>query len=129
MGTATQNRRYPRATIDSPGVMIVRLPGHPMPRKIPIAIRSISPEGLGVLLGETCPIEKKAMVTIDFTVGSQHFEIPGLVAWTAPSGKPRGALDLGVRFQLAMVPNAVRQAYATWVVDFLRRNPPVVPSS
>ena len=108
--------------MNSPGVMTVRVPGTPIARKVAVSIKSISPEGLGLSLGaERFPVEAKAMVTMDFRVDSQRFEIPGLVAWVAPPSGSKGDLDLGIRFQLAMVPNAVRTAYAQWIVDFLRR--------
>ena len=125
MGTVTQNRRYPRATIQAPAVMTVKVPGTPIARKVAVSIKSISPEGLGLsLAGERFPVETKAMVTMDFHIDSKHFEIPGLVAWVAsPSAK--GDMDLGIRFQLAMVPNAVRTAYAQWIVDFLRKQMPI----
>ena len=90
--------------------------------RLPVAIRSISPEGVGVSLGnERCTLERRTTVMVNFVVEGHKFEIPGQIVWVAGSKAPRGPLDIGVRFTLAAVPNEIRQAYARWIVDFLRR--------
>ncbi len=122
MGNATVNRKYPRAGIDQAGVMTVRGADQ---RRLRVAIRSISCEGVGVaLLDPRCPLERRAMVTVDFRVDGNHFEIPGLIAWVAPDASPPTPVDVGVRFQLAMVPLKTREAYARWIVAYLGKQAP-----
>ena len=122
MSNAAVNRKYPRADVDQRGVLTVRIPDKNVTHRVPVAIRQISCEGVGlVFLDEGCPVERRDMVTMDFKVDSLHFEIPGLIAWVAPRKSRSGQLDLGIRFQLALVPNETRQAYARWIVELLRR--------
>jgi hypothetical protein len=120
MGNTAVNRKYPRADIDHPGVMTVRIPDRGLTQPVPVAIRQISCEGAGLALRATAmPLERRTMVTMNFKVEGRHFEIPGLIAWVAPAKAPHGPLDLGVRFQLALVPAATREAYARWIVSLL----------
>jgi hypothetical protein len=122
MGTAQANRKYPRAGVDQPGVMSFRVGEQRLERRVPVAIRSISCEGVGVSLGgERCSLDRRTVVTMEFKVDSHHFQIPGQVVWTARPGEP-GQMDMGVRFQLAMVPSAMRETYARWIVGLLKRH-------
>jgi len=130
MGTATiTNRKYPRAGLEQPGVMTVRVPDQPLAQRVPVTIRSISPEGVGVHLQELrLRLERRASVTVHFVVEGRQFEIPGSIAWVAPAPGTQSGLDLGVRFQLALVPIGMRQSYANWIVSLLRRQgSPTVP--
>jgi hypothetical protein len=123
MGLTPVNRKYPRATIDQPGVMTVRSSDQRLPnRKVAVAIRSISPEGVGLALqNDRPPLERRSTVVMDFRVDGHHFEIPGQIVWVASNPAQRGPLDVGIRFQLAAVTNDTRLAYARWVVDYLRK--------
>ncbi len=120
MSSTAVPRKYPRAEIDQPGVLSVRMPSLQETRRVPVAIRSISCEGVGLVLGsERCPLERRATVTMDFIIEGFHYQIPGLIVWVAPP-TAKGPLDVGVKFQLAAVTNETRQAYARWIVSFLR---------
>jgi hypothetical protein len=130
MGTAAiTNRKYPRAGLEQPGVMTVRVPDQPLAQRIPVTIRSISPEGVGVQVDEKrLRLERRATVTMHFVVEGRQFEIPGSIAWVAPAANPQSRMDVGVHFQLALVPIGMRQSYANWIVSLLRRQgSPTVP--
>jgi hypothetical protein len=87
-----------------------------------VAIRSISPEGAGIAFsGPPCALERRSTVTMSFRVDSHTFDIPGQIVWTAGTQAARSPVEVGIRFQLAAVPNETRQAYARWIVELLRR--------
>jgi hypothetical protein len=127
MGVFTANRKYPRVDVDQPGVLTVRVPHQPLAQRVPVAIKSISPEGVGVALADTrYKLERRATVTMHFDVDGRHFEIPGQVVWVAPPATP-GRPDVGVRFTLALAPHDMRKSYANWIVNLLRRQGPPAP--
>jgi Tfp pilus assembly protein PilZ len=121
MGVFTASRKYPRVDVNQPGVLTVRVPDQLLAHRVPVAIKSISPEGVGVALTDTrYRFERRATVTMHFDVDGRHFEIPGQVVWvTPPSGQ--GKPDVGVRFTLALAPNEMRKSYALWIVNLLRQ--------
>jgi Tfp pilus assembly protein PilZ len=128
MGVFTANRKYPRADVNQPGVLTVRIPDQALAHRVPVAIRSISCEGVGIALTDTrYRLERRATVTMHFDVDGKHFEIPGQVVWVTPAsgaGKP----DVGVRFTLALAPLEMRQSYAHWIVNLLRRQGTSAPT-
>jgi hypothetical protein len=120
------SRRYPRIEIDKQAALDFRLPSRgrmePELVRIPVAIRSISCEGVGLALcDQRWPLSCGTSVTLYFVVDSQRFEIPGRVVWLAPQQQP-SPIDAGVHFQLALAGSTVRQSYATWIVDLIVRS-------
>jgi hypothetical protein len=127
MGVFTASRKYPRADVNQPGVLTVRLPDQALAHRVPVAIRSISCEGVGIALTDTrYRLERRATVTMHFDVDGKHFEIPGQVVWVAPPAVP-GKPDVGVRFSLALAPVEMRTSYANWIVNLLRRQGAATP--
>jgi Tfp pilus assembly protein PilZ len=121
MGVFTANRKYPRVDVNQPAVLTVRVPDQALAHRVPVAIKSISCEGVGVALADTrYRLERRATVTMHFDVDGRHFEIPGQVVWVTPASA-QGKPDVGVRFTLALAPNEMRQSYAHWIVNLLRR--------
>lgn len=120
MTSLAGNRRYPRAAVNEPAVLTVR--AREQSRRVPVAIKTISPEGAGLSLRDQGQrVEHRATVRMGFSIDGRPFEIPGLIVWVASPAAPQGSLDVGVRFLLAAVPHETRQAYARWVVELLRQ--------
>lgn len=121
MNSTPVRRKYPRATIQERGTLTIRESHTKTPSKLPVDIRSISCEGVGLKLHQRQPLEHRSTVRMDFSIDGRRFEIPGLVVWVANTAAEPGPLDVGIRFLLAAVPHETRQAYAAWVVNLLRR--------
>ena len=119
-------RRYPRVSCELDGLMEVRFRGDRDHRRllVPIEIRSLSPEGAGVVLlqeergGEPLVLARDTPVTVRLRPGDVELEIPGRIAWRKENNE-ESPYDLGVRFQLELAPLDVRQAYARWIVGAL----------
>jgi len=132
---AAVRRRFPRLPCNRPGEMEVRLQdaSFRVERvRVPVVIRSISCEGVGVEIEQrkVLPLPRGAHVTIRFQVSREEMEIPGRIAWSRRAGgegEPGGAADLGVRFHLELARRATRQAYAIWIVDQMNRQAPAEP--
>lgn len=121
MNSTPVRRKYPRATIQEKATLTIREPVTKTASRLPVDIRSISCEGVGLKLHNKQPLEHRSTVKMDFSIDGRRFEIPGLIVWVASAGSVPGPLDVGVRFLLAAVPHETRQAYAAWVVNLLRR--------
>lgn len=119
-------RRYPRVLCELDGLMEVRFRGdHDHQRLlVPIEIRSLSPEGAGVVVleqepgGEPLVLPRDTPVTVRLRPGDVELEIPGRIAWRRQNNED-APFDLGVRFQLELAPLDVRQAYARWIIGAL----------
>lgn len=124
MGNATQ-RQYPRIAIDHPGSLAAKVLGNEQ-ITLPVAIRSISCEGVGLVLGNRdWPLKVRAPVRVNFKIDQHHdFDLPGVIVWLANPRDTAAPLDVGVWFQLALAANATRQTYARWIVDLLRTSGP-----
>jgi len=122
MSAAPPSRKFPRATITQRAVMIVRgLDDKAPKRRVTVALRSVSCEGVGVSISEPCTVERRAPVTVDFNADGHHFEIPGLVAWVGTATVKGSPFDLGVKLQLTAATSKTRQDYAQWIVNLLRK--------
>jgi len=120
MPSSPAQRRYPRAAINEPAHLTLRT--REQNRRLPVSIRSISPEGVGLALKDTSQaLALRATVRMDFSIAGRPFEIPGVIVWVAGAAAASGGVDVGVRFLLATVTHETRQAYASWVVELLRR--------
>jgi hypothetical protein len=122
----TPQRRYPRVPFDKPGQLEVRVSPRRAPTRrmhVPVTIRSISCEGVGIALREpqALPIGRGASVTMHFSIGRYELQLPGRVAWHRDRGESTYPFDLGIRLQLELAPVEMRQAYATWIVGVIAR--------
>jgi hypothetical protein len=108
--------------INEQGIMVVRSSDKKNPtRTTPVTVRSISCEGVGVLLPDMrFPLERLATVVVQFKLGTRQFDLPGVVVWRAPIAPQRPSFDVGIRFTLAALTTDARLAYAHSVVNFLR---------
>jgi len=116
-------RKHPRLRSNHPGEVEILLPGKPgAPRKlcIPVTIRSVSVEGVGVALNAhpDRPLGRGDTVTMRITSDKDPMEIPGRVAWFNDHHKY--PIHLGIHLQLEFARANMRHAYAHWVVDLSR---------
>ena len=112
-------RKYPRLPWKQKGELSFKDDlGDPV--LVPVVIRSISPEGLG--LGarrddELPPVGTR--VHVSFQIGQRDIELPGRVVWRQRASTHSA---LGIRLTLALARASMRHAYASWIVDRLRRS-------
>ncbi len=113
-------RKYPRVAFDQPADIAVRIRGERI--RIPVTIRSISCEGVGLSLApeHRQHIPRGATVILSFDADGGDFEIPGRVVWSVSPTSVPGEVDVGVRLQLELAPYVMRQAYASWIVSVLQ---------
>jgi hypothetical protein len=90
-------------------------------RKVTVAIRSISPEGLGAEFSDPVAVARRTSVTVDFAADGHRFEIPGRVAWVSPARVPGSPIAVGVQLQLTAATQRTRQEYARWIVELLKK--------
>jgi hypothetical protein len=118
-------RRHPRIRSNHPGEVEILLPGkHGPPHRvrIPVTIRSVSCEGVGLSL-EGRPkrrLGRGDTVTMHLSVNEHDVELPGRVAWF--NDRHKYPLHLGIQLQLEFARTNMRHAYAHWVVKLSRSN-------
>lgn len=115
---ARQQRRYPRVPFDGTGEMEVRfVGGRRDPLRVPVAFRTVSPEGVCVDVEDTAETFTRGQpVTVHVSGDGCDVELPGRIVWS--TGKAR----YGVSLQLALAPGSARQTWARWVVERIRRS-------
>ncbi len=116
-------RKHPRLRSDHPGEVEILLPGKPgAPQKmrIPVTIRSVSVEGVGVALDvhPERPLGRGDTVTMRISKLEQPVELPGRVAWF--NDQHKYPIQLGIHLQLEFARANMRHAFAHWVVDLSR---------
>lgn len=116
-------RKHPRLRSNHPGEVEILLPGKPgAPRKvrIPVTIRSVSSEGVGVSLNgrPERPPGRGDTVTMRIARKSDPVELPGRVAWF--NDQHKYPIHLGIHLQLEFARSSMRHAFAHWVVDLSR---------
>jgi hypothetical protein len=116
-------RKHPRLRSNHPGEVEILLPGKPgAPKKvcIPVTIRSVSVEGVGVSLDgrPARPPGRGDTVTMRIGASGHLMELPGRVAWF--NNEHKYAIHLGIHLQLEFARAPMRHAYAHWVVDLSR---------
>jgi PilZ domain-containing protein len=119
-------RRYPRVPLDQPGEMEIRIRPTPgaasRPRKVPVTIRTVSCEGMGLVVRDRRDLRGIGVgttVTMRLEAGGARVEVPGRVAWYDPRA-PETRYDLGVKLHLEIARAAERQHWAEWVVGLIR---------
>ena len=116
-------RKHPRLRSNHPGEVEILLPGTPgSPQKmlIPVTIRSVSCEGVGVTLEKIPerPLGRGDTVTMHLSANGSSVALPGRVAWFNDHHKY--PIHLGIHLQLQFARSKMRHAYAHWVVDLSR---------
>ena len=116
-------RKHPRLRSNHPGEVEILLPGKPgAPKRvcIPVTIRSVSCEGLGLSVSGSPDWFPGQGDTITMRIASQEhpMELPGRVAWFNQHHKH--PIHLGIHLQLEFARPAMRHAFAHWVVDLSR---------
>ncbi|HTM22982.1 MAG TPA: PilZ domain-containing protein [Kofleriaceae bacterium] len=118
-------RRYPRVPLEQPGEMEIRIRTAPgaasRPIKVPVMIRTVSCEGMGLVL-ESRGLQGLAVgttVTMRLQAGGARIEVPGRIAWYDPR-EPNSRYDLGIKLHLEIARAAMRQHWAEWVVGLIR---------
>ena len=111
-----EQRRFPRIPFLQTGEIEIRSKDFDKVR-VPISIRTVSCEGVGLHVTQSSAIgiKRGTSVTLHFVAGDSRLEIPGRVAWATEER------DVGIKLQLALAGAATRHAYAAWIVDTTKR--------
>lgn len=112
------SRQYPRIPLDSPAeLQILRHLGKPCQwPQIPVRIHTASCEGVGVSLLAAPPeaLLRRDKILLSLRADNAPLEVPGQVVWTS-QGK-LGAIDVGIRLDLAFARAVDRRIYSSWIV-------------
>ncbi|MCG8416490.1 MAG: PilZ domain-containing protein [Proteobacteria bacterium] len=113
-----EKRRYPRLDWEQTGSLDLNEPGGER-ISVPIVIRSVSPEGLGVATDAGAELPGAGRIlTINFKIGQRDISLPGRVMWLQRSDRHNA---VGIRLVLELARASMRQAFASWIVDRLGR--------
>jgi hypothetical protein len=113
-------RRFPRLPINQTGELQVRVGSDGKSRRVrvPVSIRSLAPEGVGLAMVERdyLPLKRGSQVIIYVNLDGTKLELPGSVAWSNRPEQRASPFDLGIRLHLELALGTSRQTYANWVV-------------
>lgn len=112
-------RKFPRLSWKQKGEMTFKDElGDPV--LVRVDIRSISPEGLGLSASSDAELPKiSGWVQVSFQIGQRDIELPGRLVW-----RQRAATHsaMGIHLKLELAKASMRHAYASWIVDRLKRS-------
>lgn len=110
---SAMKRRYPRVACDVPAELTID-----QAKTIPVAIRSLTCEGMGLLIGDpmTDSPALESTVTVRLSAFGREVVLSGHVVWFDPlrTGEP---VNLGIHIDDEPKDPDVANAWADWVVS------------
>lgn len=123
----TENRRFPRVTINGAGALSVGtralktesdLPTSDGHQTAKIRIANLSPEGAGIIASAKLEIDRHDQVMFHMSLKGTQLNLPATLVWKSDEGD--GTLKLGLHLQLELAAAGHRRQYAEWIVGKIR---------